>query len=92
MKAIEIRVPSVGEDFAELTAVKVLKKTGDRVEKEETFFRNRDSEVEIHKDGKEVYNGIASHIVDDGFTLSFKDKDGNQQTHKYRTMSTCTYA
>lgn len=55
-------------------------------------FKNRDSEVEIHKDGKEVYNGIASHIVDDGFTLSFKDKDGNQQTHKYRTMSTCTYA
>lgn len=37
MKTIEIRVPSVGKDFVELTAVKVLKKTGDRVEKEETF-------------------------------------------------------
>lgn len=30
---------------------------------------------------KTVFDGVATHIIDDGYNISFKDKDGKQ--HEY---------
>lgn len=64
MKTIEIRVPSIGEGFVELTAVKVLKKTGDRVEKEETFAEFDSDKALIGVHAEEA--GIITINVEEG--------------------------
>ena len=39
------------------------------------------NEVEVRREGIELYDGVASHIVDEHNKLRFKDVDGKQ--HEY---------
>lgn len=40
-----------------------------------------DNEVEVNMDGKELYKGKATHIIDEQNKLTFKDVEGKQ--HEY---------
>ena len=46
-----------------------------------------DNEVEVHRDGEELYNGKATHIIDERNKLTFKDAEGKQHEYiKYNTV------
>ncbi len=47
------------------------------------------NEVEITKNGKELFKGGATHIVDNGGKISFKDINGKQ--YEFVKYIICTY-
>lgn len=51
--------------------------------------RGGDDEVEVHKEGKELYKGVATHIIDSSDKLTFKDAEGNQReiTKRFNTIT-----
>jgi hypothetical protein len=46
------------------------------------------NEVEVYKDGKELFKGEATLIIDNSYKLSFKDKEGRKYEFLKRTIST----
>lgn len=53
-------------------------------------MRGGDNEVEVRREGKVLYNGMATHIIDKGNKLQFKDAEGKQ--HEYIKYSTVCWA
>lgn len=47
------------------------------------------NEVEVRRDGKELFKGEATHIVDIGNKLTFKDKDGKEYAFVKYAIYTC---
>lgn len=56
----------------------------------QTIRIGRKNEVEVRVDGKGVFDGEATHIIDTGDRLSFKDKNGN--LHEFVKYLICTYS
>ena len=56
----------------------------------QTIRIGRKKEVKIRVDDKEVFSGEATHIIDTGNKLSFKDKSGNH--HEFVKYLICTYS
>lgn len=48
------------------------------------------NEVEVKRNGQELFKGEATHIIDNGNKLSFKDKNGKQ--HDFVKYVTYTHA
>lgn len=49
-----------------------------------------DNEVEVRRDGQELFNGAATHIIDNHNKLTFKDKTGKQ--YEFIKFATITSA
>lgn len=49
----------------------------------------KDNEIIVKKANKVLYDGIATHIIEDGRVLKFKDDKGKQHEYvKYPTYTT----